>query len=146
MIRHAPLSKPRSRWAILVAQVCMACCQYTRSHWCCRGNADQTWFAQLRLLFSYRSNHSGKMIAAAFVRWYDAADTRKRLPSKGRLLKGRQDRPLRGMQRLKWATLKEGRTELPHYDCILADRIIRPVYIQPDPTCPQRFYFNHYVK
>ena len=80
------------------------------------------------------------------MRWYDAADTRNRLPSKGRLLKGRQDRPLRGMQRLKWATLKEGRTELPHYDCILADRIIRPVYIKPDPTCPQRFYFNHYVK
>ena len=74
------------------------------------------------------------MNAAAFVRWYDAADTRN------------NPHPLRSMQRLKWATLRERRTELAHYDVILADRIIRMVYIQPDPTSPQHFYFDHYVR
>ena len=103
---------------------------------CCRGQGEQPWFAQLRLLFSYRANLSGREVPFAFVRWYDAAGRRNRRT--GSLT----------MQHLRWATTKarHGGPEVPYYDVIDVDQIIRPVYIQPDPVEDGFFFYNHFVK
>lgn len=52
------------------------------------------------------------------------------------------------MQHLMWATTKarRGGPEVPYYDVIDVDQIIRPVYIQPDPVEDGFFFYNHYVK
>ena len=67
------------------------------------------------------------------MRWYDTADGRI-----GSLT----------MQHLKWATTKtrRGGPDVPWYDVIEVDQIIRPVYIQPDPVEDGFFSYNHFVK
>ncbi len=99
-----------------------------------RGFDGETWFAQLRLLFSCtRTGTSRAVHELAFVRWYvEAAATSE------------SDRL--AMTRLAWAATElPGRRgwNHPHYDVIPISSIEFPVMLQPDPYSDRRQHFLH---
>ena len=123
---------------------------------CCRAEDGTNWFAQMRLVFTADVNGSREQVPLVYVRWLTAIDTEQGGAidtEQGGAIDTEQSGPLR-MQRLKWnvtTTRPMGPPE-PHFDVIRADRIVRPVFLQPDPFSPrnrpamQKFYYNHFVK
>ena len=105
----------------------------------CRMGDDNTAFAQMQLLFSYRNRH-GKEMDAAFVRWYTQDKARVKKTAGLRLA------------RLKWEFITvRGMGLCPRTDAISLGSIIGPCFLQPDPTNStandkdKRFYYNHWV-
>ena len=94
----------------------------------------------MRLVFTADVDGSSKQVPLACVRWLTAIDEG-------------QSGALR-MPRLRWSvttTRPMGPPE-PHYDVIPADRIVRPIFLQPDPFSPrnrpamQKFYYDPFFK
>ncbi len=95
------------------------------------------WFAQVRFVFSTKDN-KGRTRSCIFVRWYDLARH------------DRTDEHLSGsIRKLKWETTcmhRNGRTvQLPMYDVVEIDRVIKPAFIQPHPLQPDNFFYNRFV-
>ena len=92
------------------------------------GDAEELWFAQLRLVFSCR-DQGGAEHQCAFVRWLSP-----------------DDEPEVDLQRLRWApTVNAAGAAGPWYDVIPIECIVRPVLIQSDPERPGFFYCNKFV-
>lgn len=100
----------------------------------CRGEtANEVWFAQLLLLFSYKTRQ-GHEPEVAFVCWLTPA--RKPAHAKGIQLTA-----------LKYAMvkLKGIRAQVFQTDIVPLDSIIGPCFIQPDPLDAKVFYYNHWI-
>ena len=88
------------------------------------------WFAELRLIFSCR-DHRSRLRQCAYVRWLQSApdDAYDELQ----------------LQRLTWETTRlptqRGQTRpVPHYDVIEVNRIIKPVFLQRQPSDHSYFF------
>ena len=93
-----------------------------------RAGNDEHWFAQLRLLLSFR-DAAGAEHRLAFLRWLSST--------------GGAEVP---MQRLAWAKQgPAGGTQRAWYECVDVDTIERPVFLQPDPKHEGCFYYNHFM-
>ena len=101
-----------------------------------RGPAGTQWFAQLRLLFSFRRRYCREAELCAFVRWYET--TPKGLPL-GKLPHTRPATVGHQLTALRWAADTE-------YDVVAANNILRPVVLQPHPTDPEQFVYNHFFE
>ena len=100
----------------------------------CRGDtAEEVWFAQLLLLFSYKTRQ-GHEPELAFVRWFTPA--RKPAHAKGIQLTA-----------LKYAMvkLKGIRAQVFQTDIVSLNSIIGPCFMQPDPLDARVFYYNHWI-
>ena len=99
----------------------------------CRGSGEQTWYAQLLLLFAY-TDTNGCDHDAAFVRWFKAFGRRPKHATSCKL------------KLLKWEVHKpRGMQPGPRTDVIKLHQIIGPCYIQQDPVNADLYYYNHWI-
>lgn len=95
------------------------------------------WIGQL-VAFVVTRRNTGLKDEWAFVRWFEEAPHSE--------LTSRLD-----MTRLRWCKhdrqVAGGRSiRTDYYDLVPVKDIIEPVFIQPDPTSPGLFFFNHHVR
>ena len=115
-------------WHIL----CFHRCSEEDAAWCTEGGCC---FAELRLIFSCR-DHRSRLRQCAFVRWLQSApdDAYDELQ----------------LQRLPWETtrlptLRSQTRPVPHYDVIEVNRIIKPVFLQRQPSDHSFSFYNDFV-
>ena len=92
------------------------------------GGDGSTYFAQLRLIFSFQDMHRRRW-ECALVRWLDTAPGNSTVNE----------------LRLRWAQLP-WRQGGGWFDVISLSSIMRPVFLQPDPLVNGQFFFNDFVR
>ena len=107
---------------------------------CCSGEGpngeEEVWFGRL-VSFVVISRDNAEE-SWAFVQWYAEAAHN-------------ETTALTRMSRLKWCKHQRciGRTgelsRMEYYDLIPLTKIIKPVFIQPDPTAADHFLYNHFL-
>lgn len=99
---------------------------------CCRalGGEDDVWYGRSELFFRYKSP-DGIKLDAVLVSYFEAVEEDSTRAGLVRMRRLRQARV--GGRRAIW------------YDVISADRILYPVYMQPDPTKAGCYFLNHYI-
>ncbi len=100
----------------------------------CRGDLPgEVWFAQLLLVFTYRTRW-GNEPELAFVRWFTPIE---------RPVHARNFR----LQPFKWdmVTLSGVRGKVFRTDTVRLASVIGPAFMQPDPVKSNIFYFNHWI-
>ena len=122
-------------------------CMTQMSETPCRASEQEMWFGQLRLLFAFTCG--GQEYTAAFtdgIRWYEAVPNGHqrtgRAPQAGPVAARNATR----MQRLKWATVRVGGQSRDWYGCVYIASILRPAFIQPDPTTAEHCFYNHFMR
>ena len=114
----------------------------------CRGGEQELWFGQLRLLFAFTRGR--QEYHAAFIQWYEAVPSGPRKPSRAGHIGPVAARDATHMQRLKWAKVRVGGQSQDWYGCVFIASVLRPAFIQPDPTSaehsPQHFFYNHFMR
>lgn len=104
-----------------------------------RAQNGELWFGRVVAFVSTPYSAAAEATEWAFVRWFEEAPH----------VAGVTD--VTGLARLRWCThmrrVGNGPEQLcPFYDLVALRAVIEPVFLQPDPTAENHFFYNHFVR